>query len=159
MTTTEERDIVWLPRSLATKVNYVTDAEALNREILNYVEETKKDLRINIESMEEDIILYRAQMIKARDSFKQAKEEQLDANYKLWEEYDVEIGKLRVKVSKFAEELKPLKQELDEIKKQMDSINKWGLEDLIKTIKLLNETNYGETEKILKFLFENYKKV
>lgn len=65
-----EKELVWLPKELAAKIKDIEGVEGLRKEILSYVDETKRDLRNDIEMMDEDILLYKAYMIQARDKFK-----------------------------------------------------------------------------------------
>src|SRR5688572_20798439 len=93
--TIEEKEIVWLPKSLAEKVKQITDGKLLELEILKYAEESKSSLRQDIESIEEDVLQYRAFMVKAKNAFKEAKDEQLDASYALWEKFEDDLKGLR----------------------------------------------------------------
>lgn len=54
----EQEELVWLPKSLVSKIKEVKDIKAIEREILKYVEETKNSLRLDTEAMDEDIIQY-----------------------------------------------------------------------------------------------------
>lgn len=156
-TTTEERDLVWLPKSLAGKIKEVQDVRAIEAEILKYVEQTKNSLKLDTESMDEEIIQYRAYMIKARNSFEQAKNEELEAFYAIWEKYDQDISKIRVQVTKAKEELKPLLEELKTVKKEIQTVETWGFERLGEAIQKLSSL-YGENKEMFMFLVKNYKK-
>ena len=118
-----EKDLVWLPKELADKVKDLTDTDALNREILKFLEETKADLRVTVESIDEDILLYRAKMIQARDAFKKAKDEELEANYTLWENYESDIKKTREYVKTATDVLKELTKEVQELNRAFSVIN------------------------------------
>lgn len=157
LTREEKTDLVWLPLSLCKKVKAATDAKAIEREIVKYVEETKENMRIDIESMDEDIVQYRAYMIKARDAFKKAKDEELAAFYGLWEEYDKDLGKVRQYVTKAKEELKPFLEELQKVKSEINKIDTWGIEKLGDAISKLSSL-HGQSKEMVEFLLKNYKK-
>lgn len=154
----EPKEIVWLPAGLAKKVKDIQDVKYLEDEIVKYVEQSKRNFKIEIESIDEDILQYRAFMIKAKNAFKEAKDEQLQASYDLWEKYEDDLTKIRDYVSTAKQAVTPLKQELDEIKRLMQEIDKYGIKDLLELIKEINSHYYGETANMLKFLFDNYKK-
>lgn len=153
----EEKDIVWLPKSLAEKVKNVTDDKALEREILSYVEETGKYLRGDVEAMEEQIVVYKAQMIKARNAFKEAKDAELDAMYSLWEKYEEDLSKVKKLVAKGQEILKPLLDDMKQMQSLANSVDQWSINALLETIQKF-ATLYGEQREVFSFLLENYKK-
>lgn len=155
---TEERDLVWLPKSLANKIKEVEDIKTIEKEILNYVCEIKNSLKLNTESMDEEIIQYRAYMIKARDAFKKAKDEELDAFYSLWETYDKDISKIKTQVNKAKEGLNPLLSELQTIKKEISTIDTWGFDKISESIQKVSSL-YGENKEMFMFLVNNYKKI
>lgn len=158
--TKEETEYVSVPKSLAQKIKGVKETKVLEEEIRKYIEESKRDLRVNIESLDDDVLMYKASMVKAKNAFEQAKTEQLDASYAMWEKFDEELGQIRKKVAATKDAILPLKQELDDLNKKMASIRTWDLEKILELLKQISY--YVDTEsdsgKILKFLFENYKR-
>ena len=152
-----EKDLIWLPKELADKVKDLTDADALNREILNYLEESKADLRITVESIDEDILLYRAKMIQARDAFKKAKDEELDANYKLWEKYEEDIKTTKEYVTSAASLLKELTKEVQELNKAfsvIDTDRALGFLNVLQQIQNFNKDEQG----FAKFIISEFNK-
>jgi len=156
-TAEEKKDLVWLPESLVKKVKEVQDVKAIEAEILKYVEQTKNSLKLDTEAMDEQIVVYRAYMIKARNAFEQAKNEELDAFYAIWEKYDTDCSKIRTQVEKAKNELKPLLDELKEVRKEIQSVETWGFERLGEAIQKLSSL-YGENREMFMFLVKNYKK-
>lgn len=154
---TEKKDLVWLPISLANKIKEVNDIKAIEKEILKYAEETKNSLKLDTENMDEEIIQYRAYMIKARNAFEKAKNEELDAFYAIWEKYDEDCSKIRIQVDKAKKELTPLLEELKAVKKEISTIETWGFERLGEAIQKLSSL-YGENKEMFMFLVNNYKK-
>ena len=132
----EPTDLVWLPVSLVKKINDLQDTRGVEKEILSYIEETKIDLRIGIESIDEDILLYRAQMIKARDAFKAAKNEELEGLYALWEGFDKERCKLGNMVKEAKNAIAPLRTELVGLRQEIENVN--SSIDSLKVDKLLD---------------------
>lgn len=154
----EKTDLVWLPESLAKKLKEVQDDKLIEDMILEYINETKTYLQTDIKNFEDEVLIYRGSMIKAKQAFKEAKDEQLNAMYALWEKSEKDIEQIRDLVGKAKKELEPLKKELDEIKILMSSIDKFGIQNLLEIIKELNSHYYGETKDIINFLFKNYKR-
>lgn len=158
--TEEATEIVWLPKSLAIKIKELKDGESQSKLIVEYIESMKRELKINIESMDEDVLIFRGLMAKAKQAFKETKETELNSFYELWEKFETDKKKVREFVIAAKAELQPLKLELKEIGNLMDGIDKWKIDNLLETIKKVGEYAYegSETHKILKFLFDNYKR-
>lgn len=154
----EAREIVWLPKSIADKVKDIDSVQAIEAEILKYVENIKSDTRVSIEGIDDDIVQFRAAMIKARNSFKQAKEEELTSNYELWEKFENDLIPIRNKIQSLRDEIKPLKTDLEALRKDIDGVSSWQVKELLENLEKIRSLMYGESGSILKFLFENYKK-
>jgi len=159
----EECTYAYIPKSLAKKVDELGNCASVEKEILSYIEETKLDLRISIESIDEDILLYRAHMIKARDAFKIAKNEELEGLYVLWEGFDKERCKLGNMVKQAKDTLDPLRKEIKQMAFDIQDLN-----SAISNLDVGRMYNFFETlerckefidkEKTMtKFLFDNYK--
>jgi len=152
-----ERELAWLPIELAKRVNNITELEVLNNEMLSYVEQTKRELQTDIESIDEAIVLYRAHMIKARDAFKEAKDQEIASMYSLWEEYDKELTSLKSFVNEAKKTIEPIKEEVINLNKEMEKINSYGFENLINSINAFCQL-YGEQKEMMEFLVKNFKK-
>lgn len=152
----EEKELVWLPKSLAAKVEALKDSDNFVEE---YIEQSKREINTNLESFDNEIISYKANMIKARKEFQIAKDEMIQANYEMWEKFDEERKSTYNLAEKMVETLKPLKDELVEIQKLMDGIHKWRIEDLLKMLKEINgcAPEGSKTRDMLVFLMENFK--
>ncbi len=157
--TREEREIVWLPKSLAKKVKDNTDEKLVEQEILKYLDDSRKDVRRSLEILEEDVVSYRALMVKARQSFEKAKNEQLDASYKLWEKFDKEMPKLSEKIKTLEEKLSPVKETVDGLEESLKNMSTYRIKDLVELIEKLDSilTAGGETGKMVRFLLKEYK--
>jgi predicted RNase H-like nuclease (RuvC/YqgF family) len=158
MVHTEEKELVWLPKEVAARVKQLEDAKKSGDLVLEYVEQSKRDLKTSLESLEDDVIRFKSQMISARKKFEDAKNVELEANYAVWEKFDLEKSSIRKKAGELKDELKPMIDELKQVKQLMDQINTYDIQRLLTIIKDLNHSFYGETGNILTFLFNNYKK-
>ena len=138
-----ENTYVWLPKELAKLVEGSTGVEGYEKEILSFIEDSKLDMKTSIEEIDESILLYRAKMIQARDSFKKAKEEELDANYVLWETYEKDIKSTREYVDNAKKVLTPLVDEIKELNVLIKSLDIDRIESFMGS---LNRLKYLMTE-------------
>jgi chromosome segregation ATPase len=153
-----ETELVWVPKELAQKIKDVNGNEETDRQILSYVAEMKDEIRNYIANIDDDIIQFRAAMIKAKQQFKEAKDAELKELNSLWENADGDISSARDKIKSIASLVEPLKKELAEVKAQMADIRNYDIENLLKLLEQVsNYLQYdGDTGKVLRFLFANY---
>lgn len=156
----EEKEFVYLPKSLAEKVKDLNEGRIKEEIILDYIKRSKDYIKSDVESLDEEVTMYAGSLIKAKNAFKKAKEEQLGEMYEMWEGFDKEFAGIKTKINSVVDLLKPLKEGFNDIKTQMDSVNKWDIESFLKIIKDISSyLNYdNETGKVLRFMFKNYKK-
>lgn len=136
--------------------------EAFQEFIDKFKKEVKDDFKNNLESIEEDVVVFRAYMLKAKDSYKKALQEELDGMYKVWEEFDLKRSDNKKKIDIILSDLKPIKTELESIKQLINEIDsaapKWQLTGMLDTFtKLNNLMSDASVSSIAKFVIENYK--
>ena len=149
---------LYLPKELAKAVNDLKEGDTQNEIILKYIESCKTDMRASIESMDEDVLIFRGLMATAKRGFKETRDEYLDSSYAIWEETDKQLPSIKAKTEKLIKELKPLKDELDHINETIKSIDRFQIEKFVEFIAFFNNTVHGENENILKYLMETYKR-
>jgi len=160
----EPTDLVWLPVSLVKKIKDVQDSKGIENEIMSYIAETRLDLKQQIESIDDDVLLYRAHMIKIRDAFKKAKNEELEACYQLWQDFDKELPKTRQFIKEAIDTIEPLKNEVNNLRTELDNLNKTisaiNIDRMLGFLTVLKDCNtlINEDKKLLSFIINNYKK-
>lgn len=148
---------IYVSNEVAKQINQLKESDALDKFIIWYIEETKRDWKWYCDSLNDDLLMYKWFMAKAKQERKQAFIESTDAHYKLWEESDKERKSLQSNVKMLTEELKPLKRELEEIDKLLKAQNLYQLKELIEWVKLINSM-YWENKACIQFLMDNYKR-
>jgi hypothetical protein len=150
----EEKDLVWLPKNLCKKIKELEDTDKF---ILDYIEESKKDIQLNIEAFDEEILIYKGLMAKARQGFLEAKTEALETNYAIWDSFDKESKNIYDKSSKLKDSLGPLTQELEKINGLIDKVRTHRIDELMSTIEKFNSL-YGQNKEVFEFLLNNFGK-
>jgi len=130
------------------------------RPLLFVMDHSRADIKNALESLDEDLRIYRGLMAKTKQSFKEETEASISASYALWENYDKEKGELQKKVASMVEVLKPLKTQIEEITSMLNSIDTYSVTKFHEAIKGLAYDINVETPtgKMLTFLFQNFKK-
>jgi len=156
----EEREFVYVPKSLAKKIKELEDGKVKEDLILEYLDKSRKEVKANLETLEDDVIQYQGIMIKAKQTFEKAKNEQLTASYDLWERFDKEMPKLQKKIETITSQIEPIANQIIELNEALDKIHSYQIKDLVELLKEVSSClEYdGNTGKILKFLVTNYNK-
>jgi len=147
-------------KEFADKYNsIISDAEKI-KAFDDYMEtvkkETKDSFKANLESLEEDVLVYRGLMLNAKQSFEKAKNEQLNASYEMWEKFEKEIPSVKKKTQAIIDTLAPLKKELKEIEELLNGISTHRIDEFIKSINVL-AGSYGKNKEMIDFLIKNFK--
>ena len=137
-------------------VKSVTEPEEYERTIIKYMEEVKGDLRLNIESLDEDVTLFKAFMIEAKKRFKEAKEAQLKESYEFWGSYEQELGVIRNRVDSFKNELMPLIEDLKEINSLFSQIKTYDISKLCDVIERYSSLSKDNKE-MMDFLIKEFR--
>ena len=124
-------------KKVALAIKELDDGHTKESVILQFIKDCKKDLQTEIESVDEDVLIFRGVLAKARQAFQQTRDEYLDSSYKIWEDSDKKLPIVKDKIQKLTNQLNPLKKELDEINKVLKSIDTFNIEKLVKFIKFL----------------------
>lgn len=143
---------------VAEAIKQLDSGDTKQKVLMGYIDECKVEIRESVELMDEDVLIFRGSLAKAKAAYREARDEYLAATYKLWEDSDKNLPKLKEQTGKLVNQLKPLKDELAEINTVLKAIHTFDIERFIKFIKYFNSNIYGETENILKYLMNNYKK-
>jgi hypothetical protein len=124
----EDKELVWLPKKIADIIKLAESEKAQEDIVIGYLDESRKDVRNNLEGLDYDLLQYRATMAKTKQAFRDAMEEQLEASNDLWENIDSQIPKLRRKIQPIVDSLKPVVDTLNLIDTRLKSINTYQLE-------------------------------
>ena len=155
MNNSEEKEIVWLPKKLADKVKALENSDNF---VDDYIEQSRTEIRANLDTFDSEIIEYRANMIKARKAFEIAKDEMIKASYEIWDKFQDDKKSLCSMATELTNGLLPLANELKKINDMINGLDEYKIKGLVNLVKAFNNECYGENAKILKFLMDNYKK-
>ncbi len=151
----EPTALIWLPESLVKKIKKETSEEQQFLFINEYLKECKIDMSLSIEALDADIIIFKSKMLAAKKAFKEAKDEQLNANYELWEKYDKDLSKVSIKVDKLTDKLAPIANELANIDELFGKIRSYNIDKFLETLNKISNL-YGREKEMFKFLIDNF---
>ncbi len=151
-----EKRYIYVPAELAEKIEQADDIAVMGAAVDEYLKNSVKDIAGMLEDLDEQVMIYKGLMAKARSEFRKASDEQIEQSYVTWEEIDKKRPFVSKKVKALVDDLKPVTRELEEIN---DLLNRMDLSRIERALKLIDELSYApaETKKMLAFLAENYK--
>ena len=164
MSNCREEELVWVEKAFAEKYNEVHTDKSKNDEriklfdsYINTVKESSKnEFKANLENLDEDIAIYNGLMMKVKQSFEKAKNEQLTASYNLWEKFEKEIPSVSKKIEKIITVLNPLEEKLNTINELLGNIRTFDIDRMTKSVENL-ANQYGKSKEMVEFLVKNFK--
>lgn len=148
----ENKELIWLPKDLVEKLKKVVNEEELiEKEVLCYIEKTKKNISNQVELLDEDVLLFKGKLASYKKAFREAYESADSEMYSFWEELD---GKLadRYKAMKkrldgitaiYNREFEARKTQIEHLSKKMENINTYQFEKMISFLKQYQSLDQG----------------
>ena len=150
-----KRELVWLPEALAKKVKDLEDKDLQYDIVSKYVDETKLDMKYAVEGIDEDVIVFKASMIRIRAEFKKVVAEQVADMEKLWETHDKKSSDIKKKVETLVADLTPITEELKEIDTLLGKISTYNIDKLIDSFRGLQNL-YGKEKEMFQFVVNHF---
>lgn len=158
-----DQELIWVDKKFAEEYNVLKSekdqrdrqVEVFKEYMQSISEASKKEYRANFEDLEESLAIYNGLMLQVKQSFEKAKNEQLDASYKLWEKFEHDLPKTEKKVDNIIAVLNPLTVKLKELNDLIAQIRTWDIDQLAKSIEHL-ATLYGKNKTMVEFLVGNF---
>jgi len=159
-----EQELIWVDKDFAERhKELMRDKSKRDIQVKvfdDYLEKikdsSKQDFKGNLDNLEEDIAIYTGLMLKVKQAFEKAKDEQLSASYALWEKFDKELPYVSEKIEKIIATLNPLQAKLETLNVLLGKVNTWNIEKLGSSIDTLANL-YGKNKDMVKFLITNFK--
>jgi hypothetical protein len=162
----DKEELIWVSKEIAERWKEIStkqNAREMQEKVFNeYIEKVsntvKADFKANLESLEEDAAMFTGLMIKVKQAFEKAKNEQLLASETLWEKFEKDIPNTTKKIESLITVLKPLKTELQEINELCGKIDTWQINRLHDAVNNFASLWGNSTSRAMfQFLVNNFK--
>lgn len=154
------KDLIWVDKEFAEKYKSIESDEEKSLLFQDYLskakEEYKAEFKSQLENIEEDLAIHIGLLLKVKQAFEKAKDEQLKASYDLWEKFEKELPNIQEKVKKIEDTVIPLEEKLKVISGSIAKINTWEVERLIDVLARFNSLS-DKSKDMMEFLVKNYK--
>ena len=120
----EEKDLVWLPKSVAAKVKQIETVEEADNMIQEYIKTKRQDFTRELESLDDDVLTFKGVCLKHRQELKKVYDEQADLLDELWEDCGDMGSKIHKHAVAIAAELAPLTAEVKSLKSSIEEVKR-----------------------------------
>ena len=120
----EEKDLVWLPKSVADKVKQIETVEEADRLIQEYIQLKRESFKHELDNLDDDVLIFKGACLKHRTELKKVYNEQSDLLDKLWEDCGDMGSKIHRHAAALAAELEPLTAEVKSLKSSIEEVKR-----------------------------------
>ena len=120
----EEKDLVWLPKSVAVKVKQIETVEEADSMIQEYIKTKRQDFTRELENLDDDVLTFKGVCLKHRQELKKVYDEQSDLLDRLWDDCGDMGSKIHRHAKSLAAELAPLTAEVKSLKASIEEVKK-----------------------------------
>ena len=120
----EERDLVWLPKSVAAKVKQIETVEEADNMIQEYIKTKRQDFTRELENLDDDVLSFKGVCLRHRQELKKVYDEQADLLDRLWEDCGDMGSKIHRHAVALAAELAPLTAEVKSLKSSIEEVKR-----------------------------------
>jgi hypothetical protein len=151
--------LIWVNEEQAARFEKCQSDEEKYKVFEEYLtkitEESKREFKANLENLEEDVAIYTGLMLKVKQAFGKAKDEQLTASYAIWENFEKEMPSMKDNIGKLIGVLDPLEAKLKTINEQLGKINTWNIEKLAATLEKFEQLS-GRNKEMFDFVIKHF---
>lgn len=151
--------LIWVDEKFGEQYEALKSDEEKYKAFEEYLatvsEKSKQEFKSNFETLEEDVAIYTGLMLKVKQAFEKAKNEQLTASYALWENFEKEMPSIHDNIENIVRVLDPLETRLNTINEKLGKIQSYNVDKLLETISKFDNL-YGRSKEMFEFVVKNF---
>jgi len=149
-----DRELIWVDKDVAKKyMDLSTDTEKLKL-VNDVIKERGLDITTDIESLNDDLLRFKAFALNYSTEFKKAYQEQTDKMEKFYETNGYIFDRISTQTRKLQSEVSKIGDEIKELNNQMDKIETYKIERLIGLIEKFNGMS-SEDKRIFELILKS----
>lgn len=137
---------LWVSKEYAEEVEKLKGTIPDNDIIQGYIEKTKKDVEIDLETLDHEILQYRAKVSKWQKDIRECYSELNEKSYKSWEDFDKGRPVFEQKMKSFVAMATPVNNLIKDIEKSILSINTWNIDKMLTLIQRISTMSAKEKD-------------
>jgi len=151
----EGKELIWVPVELKEAWEKAASDEEQAKVFLKAIEDKKLDVKYQIESLDEDVLLFKGLGIRYKNELEKVYNEQSLQLEKMWEDFNCG-DKIGEQVRKITSNMSPVVEMMKSINKEFDSVSTYKVENLISVIEKFNDMTVKD-KKLLEILLNSQK--
>jgi len=149
------QELIWVPVELKEAWDKAGSTEEQSKVFLKAIEDKKLDIKYEIDSLEEDVLLFKGLGIRYKTELGKVYDEQSAQLEKMWEDFNCG-DRIEKQVRVIKNTLSPIVEIMKNINKEFDSVSTYKIENLISVIEKFNNMTTTD-KKLLEILLNNQK--
>lgn len=149
------KELIWVSTELKEAWDKADSDEEQSKIFFKVIEDKKLDIKYEIESLEEDVLLFKGLGIRYKIELEKVYNEQSTQLEKMWEDFNCS-DKIAKQAQKIKSTLSPVIETMKSINKEFDSVSTYKVENLIEVIEKFNNMTATD-KKLLEILLNNQK--
>ena len=158
------KELIWVDKEFAEKFKQAETEQAKTGEKIKVFDEylqsvqesARQEFEANLDILEEDAAIFSGLMLKVKQAFGKAKDEQLDASYKLWEKFENELPNIEEKIKQITDLVQPVEEKINTLNNLLSKIQTFNIENFVEAVGKISGM-FGKDAKMIKFLVNNFK--
>ena len=142
---------LWTTKEKADELNKLKGVIPDDEILQKYIDDTKKNIKIDLDTLDYDMLQYKATMAKWHKTMKEAYDEMTDKSYSLWEEFDKNRPNFDQKMKSFVASVEPVNNMLNNISSNLSQINNFSIDKLLELVNRISCMSMKEKE-MMQFL-------
>jgi hypothetical protein len=154
MNAEEEKEFIYVKKSVADKYKKATDENAQMEIITNLISSAKRSMQDDLEALDEDAIRFKGILLAYKKRYGEVLSEHCASTLKLWEDIQDKIPNTKKMAENLVKEFEAVERPLDDILSKMKMISE-GIKnintyELEKMVNLVN-TIQAQTKKLVMY--------
>ena len=134
----EQKELIWVSKEVKTIFESLDSDHEKLRIVDDLINNRKLDITYAIESLDDDLLMFKAFSLKYKTELQKVYEEQGDKLEKLFEDCGDIQSKMHQKIKETKDKLEPIISNIKSINETLDKVNTYKIEKVIDLIEKFN---------------------
>lgn len=153
----DKKELIWVTEEFKKEWDNLNSEEEQKKMFFKAIENKKLDVKHEIESLEEEVLIFKAIGLRYKSELEKVYNEQSSQLEKIWEEFNCG-DKIYKQALQIKEDLKPIVETIRSINREFDNVSTYKIENLISVIEKFNSMTHSDKQ-LLTILLNNQKEV
>jgi len=150
----EQKELIWVSKEVKETIEKMESDQEKLKLVDKMINDRKLDITYAIESLDDDLLVFKAFSLKYKTELQKVYDEQSDKLEKLFENCGDIQSKMYLKIEETKTKLEPIISKIKSINETLEKVNTYKIERLIELIEKFNRMS-EEDKKLFEILIKN----